>query len=471
MLLISLVSFQIDAASASTSSIVPGQGGPKLASSSNPPSTPTKTSIFEHFTSRGDKSDDESNKKADFWSDDMVQEDSVEQFAADVYKVLVELRGEQYDPTVNAAFHKAQRPTFAVTWNHEMWDAHTSRWRFVSSIFHWRHSALAKRIVPQLSALMIWTLMSIGIVQSKKGPLSRVELPMTSLSLLSGFVASLLALRCNNGLDRMLEARQAFGKVVFYSRDLASVIRHELFPLAPRTTLKLARHLSIFAWLLKNFLRGTKANGSDEDLIRTMLPSAADAEYVLMNRKKPVAVTTRLRQAMHVLCDNCNISTADELGIDMSIQCLEESIMLTERIVASPIPPLFTSHASRLLTFYLFFLPLALHGSGKMTASGTFVTVLAVGYAMLGLDEISYLMEQPFKLSPLYHLAKKAMRDVADQFCLNLPSLVHSENENYKPIPPPYWTQDVGQHDTFEPFLNRTNPVLFQGSTSRPRIP
>mmetsp|Transcript_902 Transcript_902/g.1775 ORF Transcript_902/g.1775 Transcript_902/m.1775 type:complete len:473 (+) Transcript_902:102-1520(+) len=462
LVIVLLISFCFEAAFASSKEFKPSFG-PKLTQ------TNTKTtSIFDKMQhDQKQKSPNESGDSAlppgVVFSDNLVQDDSVEQFAADVYKVLVELRGEEYDPTVDSAFHKAKRPTFAVTWNHEMWDDHTSRWRFVSSLLYWHHSALAKRVFPQLTILMIWTVVGIGIVKSNTTPLSHIDLPMTSLSLLSGFVASLLALRCNQGLERMLEARQAFGKVVFYARDLASVIRHEVFPLAPKTSLKLARHLSIFAWLLKNFLRGSRANGSDEDLIRTMLPSKADADFVLAQRKKPVAVTGRLRQAMHTLCDHCNISTADELGIDMTIQYLEESIMLTERIVASPIPPLFTSHASRLLTFYLFFLPLALQGSGSLTAVGTFVTVLAVGYAMLGLDEISYLMEQPFKLSPLYHLCKKAMRDVADQFCLNIPSLIHSENQNYRPIPPPYWTNDIGQHDTFEATCNSTSTVLFQG--------
>lgn len=388
------------------------------------------------------------------FSDSDVGEDTPEQFADDVHEVLVHLRGDQYDPTVDAKFHAAKRPTFAVTWNHDMWDAHTSRWRFVDAFLHWHHSALAKRILPQMAVLMTWTVVAIWIVNSNRTPLSNIHLPMTSLSLISGFVASLLALRCNQGLERMLEARQAFGKVIFYSRDLASTIRHELYPLAPQVSLKLARHLSIFCWLLKNFLRGTKMNGDDEDLIRTMLPSKADADFVLVQRKKPVAVTMRLRQAMHELCNHRNVSSADELGIDMTIQALDESIMLTERIVASPIPPLFTTHAGRLLCFYLFFLPLALHGGGQMTLVGSFVTILAVGYAMLGLDEISYLMEQPFKVSPLYHLCKKAMRDVADQFCLHIPKLDARENHDYKPKVPPYWTHDVGQHDTFESFYN-----------------
>ena len=85
-----------------------------------------------------------------------------------------------------------------------------------------------------------------------------------------------------------------------------------------------------------------------------------------------------------------------------------------------------------------------------MNPTGTMVTVLAVGYAMLGLDEISHLMEQPFRLTPLYHLCKKTMRDVGDSFCLSPPSLDDSKNRRYDPQPPPYWTDNIDQHDCFE---------------------
>ena len=78
---------------------------------------------------------------------------------------------------------------------------------------------------------------------------------------------------------------------------------------------------------------------------------------------------------------------------------------MCERLRGSPIPPVYTSHTSRLLVFYLLFLPLALHGS----ETRKFVTVLVtstVSYAMLGLDEISHVLEQPFGLMPLHQLSR-----------------------------------------------------------------
>lgn len=55
-----------------------------------------------------------------------------------------------------------------------------------------------------------------------------------------------------------------------------------------------------------------------------------------------------------------------------------------------------------------------------MNNLGTILTTTVVGYAMLGLDEISFLLEEPFRLMPLYHLSKNSMKDCADAF-VNMP--------------------------------------------------
>lgn len=45
-----------------------------------------------------------------------------------------------------------------------------------------------------------------------------------------------------------------------------------------------------------------------------------------------------------------------------------------------------------------------------------------VAFAMLGLDEISHLLEQPFQLMPLHELSKRMMMDIADSFVYQTPS-------------------------------------------------
>ena len=250
-------------------------------------------------------------------------EDSIQQFAADVTTVLKVLRADKHDPTVNPMFHSENRPTFAVTWTHEMWKRHTSRWRFLNHFLYWHQSALLKRVLPQLLALMVWTVIAIRIVETQSTALSSLKFPMTSLSLVSGFVASLLALRSNQGLSRLMEARMAFGKVVLYTRDMSSLVANFIYPKNPALGLKLARHLACFSWLLKNFLRGREVSGDDQDLIRTML-RPADADYVLRQRKMPVAVVMRLRQALAHMTATHQLSTAEEIAIDHTIQSMGE---------------------------------------------------------------------------------------------------------------------------------------------------
>jgi predicted membrane chloride channel (bestrophin family) len=118
---------------------------------------------------------------------------------------------------------------------------------------------------------------------------------------------------------------------------------------------------------------------------------------------------------------------------------LNHCIMTCERLLASPIPPLYTAHTGRLLMFYLFFLPLAL--TDVMNPFATVVTTAAVGYAMLGLDEISHLLEQPFKLMPLYHLSKNSMKDVGDALVCQPPALDEVDAAEAPFVPPPYWNK------------------------------
>jgi predicted membrane chloride channel (bestrophin family) len=249
--------------------------------------------------------------------------------------------------------------------------------------------------------------------------------------------------------------RLSFGKAVLYTRDAASLIVTMIYPKNPKLALKLLRHVALYGWLLKGFLRGPEVNGDDQDIIRTMLrDNHEDIDYVLAQRKSPMAVVMRLRQVVQYLSDRHVINTAEELALDHTTQELNHCLTTTERIRASPIPPLYTSHTGRLLMFYLFFLPLALCGSGTLDGLTTVLTTTATAYAMLGLDEISFLLEQPFRLMPLFQLSKNSMTDVADTAvirpppipCVGLdgsiegvsPSATAPESKKYK-ARPTYW--------------------------------
>lgn len=362
-------------------------------------------------------------------------QDSLEAYEQDVTVVLKDLRGKQVDPTMPKPYHKVSKrrlPSFTKLWSLEDWDRHTSRWRYSDYLRTFPSSRLLRRVSPHLSLLVAWSVFIVWLFHAKPNlpivaAVSRGALNLTPLSLISTFVAAMEGLRSNQGLSRLNEGRAAFSKVILYTRDMAQLTAACVYPKNKQLGLKMARHLALFPWLLKKFLRGEKVNGNDEDIIRTML-SPYDADYVLQQRKSPVAVVTRLRQVISRMAEEGQLSTAEELAMDHTIQELNHCVATTERIVASPIPVLYTAHAGRLLMFYLLFLPLALRGSNVLNAVATVLTTAAVGYTMLGLDEISHLLEQPFKFMPLYQLSKNSMRDVADAFVCQPPSLDNNSN-------------------------------------------
>lgn len=417
-------------------------------------------------------------------------QDSLDKFARDITTVLKELRPHGSDPTLPTLFRNINMPSFTNSWSQHDWDLHTSRWRYWKYIISFPTSRLVRRLAPQLALVVVWSCIACWLCSHDLAVhhklLARAVLPLAPLSLVSTFVAGLLTLRSNQGLSRLNEGRLAFGKVVLYTRDMAQLIASIVYPRNRRLGLLAARHVALFAWLLKDFLRHYDENWTqpllpyeaivchDEDLVRCMLPSAtpatsstatstpttpkiksslfslksknssqndadnngskanrinnnnveklsSDARFLLHQRKKPVAICTRLRQIFAYM--QVDMTTSEQSRLDACAQQLNQCIMVCERIRASPIPPLYTAHAGRLLMFYLFFLPLALRGSSLLNNVGTILTTTVVSYAMLGLDEISHILEEPFRLMPLYHLSKNSMKDVADALVCLPPSL------------------------------------------------
>jgi ion channel-forming bestrophin family protein len=366
--------------------------------------------------------------------------DSLDSFERDLAHVLKTLRAAPLDASIPFSFGTSGNPSFTRTWTDDDWDRHTSRWRFFFYMRTLPKSRLLWRLSPILGVYTAWCLGAAWLfTHPHVSPV--LAIPLTPLSLISTFVAALLTLRSNQGLSRLAEGRVAFGQTVLYTRDLAQQVMATVYPKHPVLALKLGRHLSIFGWTLQNFLRGRQSiHGRDEDIVQTML-CEADARFLLNHRKMPVAIVTQCRHILYYLATNDYITHADRLFLDRSIQKLDICITTCERIKASPIPPLYTAHLGRLLLCYLGLLPWALLATGSLQIWGTLATSSVIGYTMLGLDEISHLLEQPFRLMPLYQLCKNSMKDVGDAYCQRVPPVIPN-NEYYEPVTPSYWREN-----------------------------
>ena len=312
------------------------------------------------------------------------ERDSLLQFSLDVKHVLHNLRNLEYDPFVpKHLIGRKDSLSYSRTWTLSDWEYHNSRKRYIRYIIKFPFkSRLIRRTFPLLSALWVWTFVYfwVGTAFPSLAGIQKPQIPLSSLGTISTFVAFLLTLRSNQALARLNEARKLWSMVILDTREMASLISSFIYPVDEQLALMLCRHVAIFGWLLKSQLRFVKKE-EVVDIVRTMLPNKADADYVLSQRQKTVAVVTRIRQVIAHLGKQHKLTTAEELALDHTAHALDKVITSTGRIRAVPIPTLYTSHTSRLLIFYLLCLPPALHMSGLDGVTTTLLTTV-VGFAM-----------------------------------------------------------------------------------------
>lgn len=259
----------------------------------------------------------------DYIDNNNNQNDSIEQFERDLTTVLKVLRRDDEDPEVPALF-RSRRLSLTYSWNLEDWEQHSTRFRFVHYLRTLPSSRLLRRTAPQMTAFCV--VAALASIITPPGVLSRAVVPLTSLSLVSTFVGALLTLRSNTGLSRLTEGRVAWGNVVLNTREIGQIIATKIYPNNSQLALLLARHTSLFGWTLKAQLRGRQ--NDVEEVVRTMIPQV-DADYILNQRKLPVAVLAKLRQGIQHVASTRQITSTEEMSLEKCVRELDHAIMTT----------------------------------------------------------------------------------------------------------------------------------------------
>jgi putative membrane protein len=237
-----------------------------------------------------------------------------------------------------------------------------------------------------------------------------------SVSALSAPLALLLTLRANASMTRLLEARLAWSRLCLHSRALANLLQVYLVPLEPEASILAMRHLTILGWLLKARLRD-ESEESQQQLLRTML-SGEDYSWLSSQQgNRPIAITSRLRQITALAFDrtpNGHMWNTPLAFVEDRIHQLETSLGVVERIFSSPIPPTYSRHLSRVMSIWLFLMPINLVALG-LTTSGVIIATMIASYVFIGIDEVGMEIERPSLLLPLQQLAACIQNAVKDQ--------------------------------------------------------
>ena len=213
------------------------------------------------------------------------------------------------------------------------------------------------------------------------------------LGLSSSALSLLLVFRTNSSAARFDEARRLWGSIVNRSRDL---VRQALvyFPPTPRgQELKgaLVRWVVALAHCVRLHMRAP----------REATPAAL-ADWLRPDELAGLAASAHrpnhcLQVLSHIIAAGCG-DAAIAHRVDEDLKFMEDAIGGCERLFRTPIPLSYTRHTSRLLLFWLGYLPLALFAELKWHA--LFVAPLLV-LILFGIDEIGVELEEPFTLLPL----------------------------------------------------------------------
>ena len=315
---------------------------------------------------------------------------------------LWSLEATQAGPRRARYTREAHEATHAVLWGVEQWEQHTARDRYFRVLLQWPGSRLARGLAPTLAMLAAWSY----VVWWK-----RLTVTANGLGLLASPITLLLAFRVNSCVARFHAARETWGAMIHSARNLAGTIAATAPDEASQAVrARICRYLVAYAWAAKVFaaLDDRETLGP---VLSALLP-AEDADRVAAARKPALAALALLRRETIALPFK---GAHVERSVHADVAALGRLYGGIERVVSTPLAPMYMRHYQRGLLLWLIALPCGLLKAGCTTPAKLAAVVCAVSYLMLGIDEIGIQIEQPFAVMPVHDLAKGLTLDAAEE--------------------------------------------------------
>ena len=308
-------------------------------------------------------------------------------------------------------YFKRTGTSMSVLWSPGDWDRYVSPTRYFRHLMSWPFSKTAAIIAPVVSTFTAWS----AVVCLAKHLGFVWTMPLAPLSIVSSAVVLLLTLRTNQALNRMLEARSAWGRAKNYCRVIAGFVSTRVAPVNPSAAFLSGRLLCSVGWSLRSAMLSGKI---DQEALDMLLPPE-EAEWVGKQSKPALAALDRLSHILRAVADDPEYAgrylSAESHRIMLeNIGELDQLIGTCERLIATPVPPTYTRFTSRVLLSWLACIPLSLVGAG-LPNFAVILGTLFTSYVMIGIDEIAIEIEEPMRLLPLNDLCCSLMSDVTSR--------------------------------------------------------
>jgi len=253
--------------------------------------------------------------------------------------------------------------------------------------------------------VLIYTI--IGVPQGY--PLISLQtLPFTLSSFALGL---LLAYRANQATMRYIKARDIWGDMLNICRDLTQMssqwARYEDF-------VDFARWVPCFTTCLMCALRNPEAHGlaqelreaAGSDLSKKGAGAGLSEEEIqlIVNRPQGMLAHHYVTHILRTKIKLMELPLEQRALMENNITRLINDCGACENIFATPIPVAYTKHTTTFLYLWLFFLPWALEGS---LGVGVVFAQQLLSFFLLGIEDISVQIEQPFDVLPLKKICFK----------------------------------------------------------------
>lgn len=268
-----------------------------------------------------------------------------------------------------------------------------SFWRDVWSL----RGAVTTAVLPRVLAFGLIS----AFVMLGRHHLHVLSLEVAPVELVGAVLALLMVLRTNAGYERWWEGRKLWGGIVNQSRNLAIAALSYGATAAPEWRQSIVRWTAAFAHVSRRSLR------AERDLPEVARLVGLDAAaYVARTEHMPDTVAAEIARMLADAVDQGWLSPFAMLRCDKERALLIDHIGACERILKSPLPLVLVIKVRRFIGLYLLILPFSLV---DRVGWATPVLTMLVAYPMLGLDQISVELENPFSPRNVGHLPLDAI--------------------------------------------------------------
>lgn len=230
----------------------------------------------------------------------------------------------------------------------------------------------------------------------------------------------LLVIRLNAGYSRWWEARTLWGGIVNQSRNL--VISAMAFgPHDLEWRENFVRWTAAFSHVARHSLRGEPFSVEVSSLV-----GSDHAAQLAAASHMPSFVAWRLGQLLGEAKEKFGMDGFAFIQIDRERALLIDYIGACERILASPLPRIYSITIRRFILLFLLLLPISLLPLMEMIWFIPLIT-MAIAYPLLALDQIGVELENPFSTSSLSYLPLDDISANIEQNLFNVMSLKQTE--------------------------------------------